>query len=109
MVQEWAEYLEGRGHEVRVPESLGNVLLSRNGRGKRYRWLLLHEAGPSRRLTPAERETVERQTRLARKAREQAYLVLKFERPEGKVVVLPMGRAISEHRLSSDKGGIPWD
>ena len=108
LVSEWARYLEERGHVVRRLPNAPEVLLSRN-RGRRgYRWLLFHTEQPTRGLTAIEHETLAKQARIARKAREKAYLVIKFERPEAKVVVLPASRAVKARRLCWDKGGIPW-
>jgi len=109
LVCEWASYLEQRGHRIRQLRSGSDVLVSRNGRGRRYRWLFLHAEGAVRRTTAIEHENLERQARLARKAREKAYLVVKFELPEPRVVVLPAERVAQMGLLRSDKGGIPWE
>ena len=106
---EWASYLEERGHGVALEADDWSVLLSRNGQGIRYRWLLLCAKRPVRRLTAIEREGIERQLRKARRAGERVYVVLRFERPEGRLLVMPAARALEEARLKSTSGGIPWD
>ena len=109
LVWEWAGYLEQRGHQVKQPANAFGVLLSRNSRRRGYRWVFLHAEGPTRRLTAIEHENIKRQTVAARKARQKAYLIVKFERPVGKVVIMPAEKAAQVGRLRSDKGGIPWD
>jgi hypothetical protein len=85
------------------------MLLSRNGRGKHYRWLLRLVEGRSILFSAAERKEMRRQARLARNAGEQAYLAVRFGLPAGKVVVLPTRQALKAKHLSSERGGIPWD
>lgn len=106
---EWVSYLWDRGHRLRRPSAFGYILLSRNGRGRRFRWLFLHSKKPWIRLTSIDREAINHQMDLARKAREKAYLVVKFEHPEPKLLILPARTAMKAGRLHSDKGGIPWD
>ena len=106
---EWVSYLQDRGHELRPPSGLGYVLLSRNGRGKRFRWLFLHSKRPWIKLTAIDREAINHEVELARRAGEKAYLVVKFEQPEPKLLILPARTAEKTGRLHSDKGGIPWD
>lgn len=83
-------------------------MVSRNGRTKRYRWILFSVEGESLLLGGAKRREIRRQVRLARNARERAYIVAKFEEPVAKVVVMPATEALKAKRLSPDKGGIPW-
>jgi len=109
LVWEWASYLEQRGHQVKRSADAFGVLLSRSRLSRRYRWLFLHAERPTRRLTAIEHENIKRQIEAARKARQKAYLIVKFERPVGKVVIMPAEKAAQVGRLRSDKGGIPWD
>ena len=109
LVSEWSSHLEQRCHRVRRPRRAANVVVSRNGHGTRYRWVLLHARGPSRRLTAIEHETIKRELERGRRAKEQVYLVMEFERPENKLVVLPAIKAAELGQLRSDKGGIPWN
>ena len=108
-LEEWVEYLERHGHTVSRDEQRLNVLVSCNGRGLLYRWLLRHSTGDSILLTVSDRKDMRRQVRLAHRAGETAYLVAKFEEPDGKVLVMPAEEAVALRRLSSDKGGVPWD
>jgi len=107
--QEWMAYLEERGHAIHWPPEGHFTICSRNGEGRRYRWLLMHSERPRRRLTPIEHETLRREHELAEMASGAAYLVIKFERPEPKVLVLPAGKAARMGWLTPEKGGIPWD
>ncbi len=106
---EWARYLEQRGHRVKRTRSALATLLSRNGRSDRYRWLFLYAEGPTRRLTPIEREQIGRERRRGQKAGEQVFVVIKFGWPVDKVIALPAEKAVKSSRLHADKGGIPWD
>ena len=105
---EWADYLEQHGHSVerlcRSPE----VLVSRKGRAKGYRWLLRCAEGESLLLSPAQRKHLRRQVRVAERVNERAYVVIRFEGTATKVVVMPAGEAIRARRLSCDRGAIPW-
>ena len=40
---------------------------------------------------------------------EEAYLVVRFELPAAKVLIIPLAKALEEKRLASAKGGIPWE
>ena len=107
--EEWVGYLEGHGHVVSYDDRVPNVSRSRNGRYLCYRWLLWHTDGDSILLSTTDVRNVRRQVRLAHHAGEKAYLVAKFEEPDGKVLVMPAEEAVALRRLSSDKGGVPWD
>ncbi len=107
-VLEWTSYLEQRGHRVRRTRGGLCMLLSRNGRAARYRWLLIHVEGSMRRLTPIEREQIGREHRRGQKAGEQVYIVVRFSRPVDTVIVLSADKAVRSSRLSAGKGGIPW-
>lgn len=109
LVWEWASYLEQRGHHVKVPTDGSRILRSRNGRGTRYRWLFLHTESHSLRLTAIDHENIKQEARRARKAGESTFLVVRFERPAARVVVLPAEKAAKTGQLRSDKGGVPWD
>ena len=108
LVKEWAGYLEQHGHQVEKPTDAPRMLLSRNGRGRRYRWLLRCVEGDSVLLTVVDRKRICRQLRLAQISGETVYMVIKFEEPSGKVLIVPAAEAGKVKRLSSDKGGIPW-
>lgn len=109
LMHEWACYLAQREHEIKPCTSDPDVLLSRNNAGPRYRWLFAQSDGNSLRLTAADHEHIERQARHARRKGERPYLVVKFERPQPKVVVLPATAAARARVLSAHQGGIPWD
>ena len=108
-VEEWARYLERHGHEVHKPANRPDILQSRNGQNRRYRWLFRCSDRDSILLTSRERKQICRQLRLARNLGERAYVVVKFSEPASKVVVVPAVGTIKAKRVTSDKGGIPWD
>ena len=107
LVRQWASYLEVHGHHVEEPAQPG-VLISRNGQRRRYRWLFRRVEGDSILLTLVDRKRICRQLHLGETSGEAVYLVVKFEDPSGKVLVVPAAEAIKVKRLCSDKGGIPW-
>ncbi len=108
LAKQWASSLEQHGHRVDKPSQAPALLLSRNGQGRRYRWLLRRVEGDSVLLTVVDRKRIYRQLRLAQISGETAYMVVKFEEPSGKVLVVPASKAIKTKRLSAEKGGIPW-
>ena len=105
---EWASYLEGRGHGVALNDDW-SVVLSRNGQGIRYRWVLLCTKQTAHLITAIEREAIQTQLLKGRRAKERVYVVLRFHVPEGRLLVMPAARALQERRLKSTSGGIPWD
>jgi hypothetical protein len=108
--REWASYLESHGHRVTQGLEEGPAeVQSQDGRGRQYRWLVRSEAGDSVLLGAAERKQLRRQMRLARRARERCFLVVKFGSPVGRVVALPAAQALRRKRVSAATGGIPWD
>jgi len=109
LAEEWAHYLQQHGHQAEKSACAPELLFSRNGQGRRYRWLLRHIEGDSLRLSPADRKALRRQIRLAHNAGEWVYLVVKFEQPAGTLLVIPATEAVKAKRLGSDKAGIPWD
>ena len=106
--KEWAGYLQERGHRVSAPKGIACVLQSRNGRRKGWRWLLLFAAGKNKTLNRAEREDVALQLKRAQRLNQEAYVVIRFMKPECKAVVLPAEKALKQKRLPPSKGGIPW-
>jgi hypothetical protein len=109
LADEWVRYLQQRGHRVSKSNEAAGILLSQCGHGNHYRWLLLTIQGPSSRLTAADHNYFKRQLAIGRKAGEQAYLVVRFDLPVVKLVVLPADRVLRIQILKSDRGGIPWD
>jgi hypothetical protein len=108
LVGEWGAFLQLRGHSLRGHRRDPSILRSRNGRIS-YRWLFLYSDHTTRALTPIERERIQRQRRAGRVAGEQVFVVVKFERPFAKVVVLPASAIAELRRLRADKGGISWE
>jgi hypothetical protein len=108
-VREWTCYLELHGHRVKQVAGNPGVLISLNGKRHRYRWLLKCVDGDSMLLTPGQRKAVRAQARLAKRARQQCFVVVKFTHPVASAVVVPAAQALRMRRLTSEKGGIPWD
>jgi len=98
---EWVKYLKRQGHQVKQIRRAFDVVVSRNGRGIRYRWVLV--VGPA-----MDHENIQRQVRLGREANEQVYVVVKFHRPVSKVIVIPAVKVAMMRLIKSNKGGIPW-
>lgn len=104
----WARSLVQRHHDVEIPKGVRCVLQSRNSGRKRYRWLLFVAEATTRTLNRFEREDVEYQLKRARELKQEAYVVVRFEKPSRKVVVLPAASALQQRTIHSIKGGIPW-
>ena len=109
VAEEWIAYIEERGHRVGEMPATSGVVLSTSGRTRRYRWICLHSRDATRRLTAIEHEVIKRQLGLAQKGRDWTYVVVKFETPMPRVVVLPAEKAAMMGVISSNKGGIPWN
>jgi len=107
--REWVWYLENHGHRVLKRRPGSGVVKSKDKNGQRYRWLLRSDAGDSVLLSVAERKELRRQRRLAQKAGERCFLVLRFGNLTGRAVALPVSRACKMKRVSANMGGIPWD
>jgi len=106
--EEWTRYLANHGHRA-VRQSESSILLSRDARGLRYRWLLRSEDADSVLLSDADRKCIRRQSRLAQRAGEKCFLVVRFGHPGGKAVIMPAAHAGTLRRLSAEVGGIPWE
>lgn len=107
--REWICYLEQHGHHVGQGSAGPDVLVSRNGRGRGYRWLLRCTDADSILLTDADRKEMRRQIRLARNARQQCFVATKFGHPGGKALVMPAVEATAARRIRSDRGSVPWE
>lgn len=107
--REWVWYLENHGHRVLKRRPGSGVVKSRDEHGQRYRWILRSETGDSVLLSVAERKELRRQRRLAKKACERCFLVVRFGHLAGRAVALPVARACKMKRVSANMGGIPWD
>lgn len=105
-VCDWAEYLKQHGHAVKRVPAGSHAIRSRNTRHRRYRWIILLARGSASRLTAIERERLQRQLQLARRHHKKLYLVVKFEHPTQRLIVLPAEAALKAGRIRSDKGGI---
>ena len=109
VAEEWIAYIEERGHTVGKTPVMSGVVLSKNEDTRRYRWICLHSRDATRRLTAIEHEVIKRQLGVAQKGKDWTYVVVKFETPMPKVVVLPAEKATRMGVISSNKGGIPWN
>lgn len=107
--RDWEAFLVDRGHKVTLPRGIGCVLQSKNSGGKRYRWLLLEARGKSKTLNRFELEDVEYHLKRAGALNQDAYVVVNFQKPESKAIVLPAASALKRQRILPSKGGIPWN
>lgn len=105
---EWEAFLSERGHKVGPPKGVTCVLQSKNAGGKRYRWLLFTARGKSKTLNRFELEDMKHHLERARGLNEKAYVVVAFQKPECKVIVVPADRILKSKRILPNKGGIPW-
>jgi hypothetical protein len=105
----WQELLERRSHNICQKQISPNVIRSRNGFRKRYRWILLIGNDTKRTLTKSEQLHVRRHIERAEARREAAYLVVGFVVWPRRIIVLPAKGALNASFVRSDKGGIAWD
>jgi hypothetical protein len=106
---EWACYLEHHGHQVKHISKSPAILVSRNGKRQAYRWLLWCVDGNDVLLVENQLRAIRAQTRLAKKARQQCFVVIKFGHPGGSAVATPAAQAVKVKFISSSRGAIPWD
>jgi hypothetical protein len=109
LVRAWSAYLERRGHRVRQALAARRVLVSRNGQGRRYRWLLFRSRLDVRGLTRADHRHVKQQLGRGRQARERVFVVVQFDPPISRLVAMPARNALVLGQISSARGGIPWE
>jgi len=107
--QHWRAYLEQRGHRLDQRAVQPGVIVSRNAKRKRHRWLLLIGDRRIRRLSAPEAAAVRQHRREARRKKEQCYLVVGFLDEPGRIVVVPAAAALRVRRIRSDVGGIDWE
>ena len=105
----WRDYLKERGHRVSQEAYPFLVLTSRDGTGRRYRWLLVAAEGSKVRLSQSCRTGIQYHLRQAKAQKETAYLVAGFLPEPRRIVVVPAGAALQAKCIRSDKGGIAWD
>ena len=108
-MEEWGCYLEHHGHRRKTLSRRPGILVSRNGKGRGYRWLLWCVEGNDVLLRENQLRTIRAQARLAKKARQQCFAVIKFGHPGGSAVATPAAQAVKVRFISSSKGAIPWD
>lgn len=106
--REWKAFIRDRGHKVGDPQGIGCVLQSSDPAKKCYRWLLLFAQGKSKTLNRAEIEDMRHHLKRARRLKQKAYMVINYQKPVGKVIVLPADRVLKRKRILPSKGGIPW-
>ncbi len=105
---DWEAFLAEREHKVGCPKGVGCVLQSRGPGGMSFRWLLFIAKGKSKTLNKAELEDVQRHLKRARRLNQKAYVVVGFQKPVRKVIVMPADRVLKRKRILPRKGGIPW-
>jgi len=105
----WRKLLERRGHYIYRKAIHPNVIRSRNGFKKRYRWLLRVEDSPTRRFSKSEQDYIRYHLKQAKARREIAYLVIGFTQEPKRIVAIPACVALKVGYVSSNKGGIAWE
>jgi len=105
----WQRLLENRGHYIYRKTIHPNVIRSRNGSKKRYRWLLQIENSPTRRLSKSEQDYIRYHIKQAKSRREIAYLVIGFTQEPRRIVAILAKTALKAGQIRCDKGGIAWD
>ena len=108
-MEEWDCYLEQHGHRRTVLSRRPAIVISRNGKGHEYRWLLWCVEGNDVLLAEDQLRAIRAQARLAKTARQQCFVVVKFGHPGGCAVVTPAAQAVKMRFISSDRGAIPWN
>ncbi|MGA2916616.1 MAG: hypothetical protein ABSE89_11380 [Sedimentisphaerales bacterium] len=104
----WQELLENRGHRIYHSSYHPDIIRSRNGFRKRYRWILLTGEDAKRTLTKTEQLHIRHHLKQAEAQRETAYLVVGFVEEPRRIIVLPARMALNASFVRSDKGGIAW-
>jgi hypothetical protein len=105
----WLACLLKDCHRVAGESGATAVIRSRNGKNRRYRWLLWVSEGRTRRFSRSEQAGVRRHIAQAKRHREAAYLVVGFLPEPRHIVVLPASAAMRAGCVRSDKGGIAWE
>ncbi|MCX5637305.1 MAG: hypothetical protein NTX52_06385 [Planctomycetota bacterium] len=106
----WRDYLKERGHQFSHEARHFTVLISRNHKKQRYRWLLLPSAGHSKlTLGKSCQAEIHYHLRQAKARKETTYIVVGFTKEPGRIIVLPANAALKARCIRSDKGGIAWD
>ena len=105
----WLELLDKGGHYIHLKTSHPNIIRSRNGLKKRYRWILLTGEDARRTLTKLEQLHIRHHLKQAEAQLEAAYLVVGFMGEPKRIVVLPAKTALNISLVRSDKGGVAWD
>ncbi|MGD0784330.1 MAG: hypothetical protein ABR969_00750 [Sedimentisphaerales bacterium] len=105
----WWELLEDRGHNIYRRVSHQNVIRSRNGSKRRYRWLLWVEDSPTWNLSKSEQVFICHHLKQAKTYGEIVYIVIGFTQEPKRIIAIPAGTALGAGYVSSGKGGIAWD
>ena len=105
----WLACLLKDCHRVAGARGATIVIRSRNGKNRRYRWLLWVSDGPTRRFSRSEQADICQHLAQAKRHREAAYLVVGFLPEPRRIVVLPASAAMRAGYVRSDKGGIAWE
>ena len=106
--QQWIRFLELRSHYVEVVKDAPGVLVSRDGKGKPYRWVLFVATGVIKTLRREERIRLRTQIRRAQEAGQEAFVVVRFTVPQAKLVIKPAEAVLQTSKVGSARGGIDW-
>lgn len=105
----WQELLDKSGHNIRQKRTSPDVISSRNGFRKKYRWILMTSENARRTFTKFEQSHIRHNLKQAQAQLETAYLVVGFVEEPRKIIVIPAKTALNASFVRSDKGGITWD
>jgi len=106
--EEWLCWLRKEGHKIKPKARTANVIRSKNGHDQVYRWLIFHSEKKVRRFTASDHEYIQRQLKTGKREGDYVFVVVKFDQPTSKVVVIPAYKAATMAKITSMKGGIEW-
>jgi hypothetical protein len=106
--RQWMDFLQARGHHVDVVKDTAPVLVSRNGSGKYYRWILFVATGVIKSLRREEAARLRTEVRRATEAGQKPFVVVHFAVPQTKLVIKPAEAVVRTKKIGSARGGISW-
>ena len=105
---EWKDFLIQKGHYLSRSNQKYGIIESINGSGKRYIWLLTESIDSIKSFNEAELEYIREYDEQGKKNDKQVFVVIKFNSPISKVIIIPANRVIKSSIVDSSKGGIAW-
>jgi hypothetical protein len=105
---QWMDFLQARGHHVEVVKEATAVVVSRNGSGEHYRWILFTAAGVIKSLRREETARLRMEVCRAEEAGQKPFVVIRFAVPQTKLVIKPAEVVTRTNKVGSARGGIGW-